>query len=225
MMSALHLMLLQVWFLPFVGGFVFPRGVLTRAARCLTTASASKKIGVDYGLRRTGVCVGSGWASVPLEVIESFGNETEVAIEVANLGLREGCVDFVVGLPLDRDGEESQQSGVTRAFAQRLADVAALFTSGESVITLWDERYSSREAEALLAYQPEMLEMIDAYAACAILDDYYKEKGVGAEVVGVSDGIAERVSARVNPLKAQKPVAPPSRHRSSKRFLKYLDEE
>ena len=108
-------------------------------------------LGVDFGLRRTGVCVGRGYASRPLEVVENCGNLTAHAAAIVALALREGATAFVVGLPLDRDGSETEQSGLSRAFAARLADVAALLVRDATSVVLWDERFSSREAEALLA--------------------------------------------------------------------------
>ena len=68
-------------------------------------------LGVDFGLRRTGVCVGRGYASRPLEVVENCGNLTAHAAAIVALALREGATAFVVGLPLDRDGSETEQSG------------------------------------------------------------------------------------------------------------------
>ena len=95
-------------------------------------------LGVDFGLRRTGVCVGRGYASRPLEVVENCGNLTAHAAAIVALALREGATAFVVGLPLDRDGSETEQSGLSRAFAARLADVAALLVRDATTVVLWD---------------------------------------------------------------------------------------
>ena len=61
-------------------------------------------------------------------------------------------------------------------------------------IALWDERYTSKEAasrargEAMarnrrIPSASDLYEQLDADAACIILEDYYKELGVDAEMV------------------------------------------
>jgi len=184
-------------------------------------------LGVDFGLRRTGVCVGRGYASRPLEVVENCGNLTAHAAAVVRLALREGATAFVVGLPLDRDGSETEQSGLSRAFAARLADVAALLVRDATSVVLWDERFSSREAEALLAYSPEMAGMLDAVAAAAILDDFFAAE-TPAEAVRASPAVVARAAARgaPPPPRPHRSRAPPAARRGkASRFMKYLDDD
>ncbi|KAH8049993.1 hypothetical protein JL720_15462 [Aureococcus anophagefferens] len=150
-------------------------------------------LGVDFGLRRTGVCVGRGYASRPLEVVENCGNLTAHAAAIVALALREGATAF-------------EQSGLSRAFAARLADVAALLVRDATSVVLWDERFSSREAEALLAYSPEMAGMLDAVAAAAILDDFF-----------AAETPAEAVRASPAVVAGGQRAPPPAAHRSRRR--------
>lgn len=139
---------------------------LAAGAQTLAPKIAPPTLGVDYGLRRTGVCVGVGFAARPLEVIEHDEDADAVVARLLLLMRRERIASFVVGLPLERDGGEGAQCAVTRLFADKLAAAAA-----PAPVVLWDERFSSREAEALLAHRPGAA--LDAVAACVILDDYF----------------------------------------------------
>lgn len=209
------------------GGFAPLRPAVRRRLWC-SGVDAGKTMGVDFGLKRTGVCVGSGWASRPLFVLENCGNLTAHAFAVVEAAVLEGCASFVVGLPLDRRGAESEQSGLAREFAQRLADVAALAVVGPErpVVRLWDERYSSREAEALVQFSPDMAELLDAVAACAFLDDFFAEEGAGAEVVGVSPAVQAAVDGRAatpRPRDAAPRATPPPRRGAKSRSMRYLE--
>lgn len=166
--ALLHLLLLL---LPWSSsGLTSPRGRVT--------------LGVDYGLKRVGVGVGAGWASRPVCVIKNEGNETAVAVELVRLARGQRAKAFVVGLPLERNGSESHQSALTRHFARTLARVAT------ANVSLWDERFSTREAETMLGSMPA--EYLDALAACAILDDFFANEGRGAEVLETTALLARR---------------------------------
>ena len=123
---------------------------------------APPTLGVDYGLRRVGVCVGVGFASRPLEVIEHDEDIDAVVARLLQIARRERIASIVVGLPLEKDGAEGLQCAATRRFADALAAAAPA-----TPLVLWDERFSSREAEALLAHRPGAA--LDAVAACVIL--------------------------------------------------------
>ena len=134
---------------------------------------APPTLGVDYGLRRVGVCVGVGFASRPLEVIEHDEDIDAVVARLLQIARRERIASIVVGLPLEKDGAEGLQCAATRRFADALAAAAPAMP-----LVLWDERFSSREAEALLAHRPGAA--LDAVAACVILDDFFASADDGA---------------------------------------------
>jgi|LakMenEpi03Aug12_release.lakeMendotaPanAssembly.Ray.scaffolds.fasta_scaffold00104_55 putative Holliday junction resolvase len=83
---------------------------------------------------------------------------------------RERIVGFVVGLPLHNDGRESPISRAARDFAQWLKSTSHL------PVTLFDERFSSAQAAALLD-QMELTEKkrkqrLDQLSAHIILEAY-----------------------------------------------------
>ena len=79
---------------------------------------------------------------------------------------------MVVGLPLNADGSEGAQARRARDFARVAERVVGI------PVTMWDERLSTREAEAILRSQGRNLRRVrqrgelDAVAAAAILQDY-----------------------------------------------------
>lgn len=174
-------------------------------------------LGVDYGLKRVGVSVGAGFASRPLKILDhSSKNIREVGNELLEMAKAERADAFVVGLPLDRDGSESDQSKLTRGFAVELARHRDVF--------LWDERFSTKEAEARIM-TTNIGEDLDAVAASAILDDFFQNDGLTR---------AERIPRINTGLHAPRPPpkdAEGTKKRKSvslatkKRLLKYLSEE
>ncbi len=77
-------------------------------------------IGIDYGLKRTGVAIGetgadSAGMALPFEMFENLP-DAQLAAAIAQLVRREGIETIVVGLPLNADGSVSQQSKLTERF-------------------------------------------------------------------------------------------------------------
>jgi putative Holliday junction resolvase len=101
---------------------------------------------VDFGTVRIGVALTDPerrWAN-------PFANYTrrDIASDAAwfkKLATDERIVRFVVGLPVHLDGRESQKSTEARTFGEWLAK-----TTGVPVV-FFDERFTSNEAEHLLA--------------------------------------------------------------------------
>lgn len=186
-------------------------------------------VGIDYGLKRVGVSVGAGWASRPLCVVAHNGNETIVALELVRLARAEAADAFVVGLPLDRDGKESEQSQLTRKFGQVLINVACSCFTSPSVF-LWDERFSTREAETILARASIPGDLLDAIAACAILDDFFALEAKGAERMAADPEITRSrqqptsspaITTRGTAVRGQ---AMASLKAKNKRLLRYVDQ-
>jgi putative Holliday junction resolvase len=91
---------------------------------------------------------------------------------LAEIVRREGVTQLVVGLPLHADGSAGRQARRAEQFARVAARVLGL------PAVLWDERLSTREAEAIVRAQGRNVRRLrqrgelDAIAAAAILQDY-----------------------------------------------------
>jgi putative Holliday junction resolvase len=150
-------------------------------------------VGVDYGLVRTGVAATVGYNPKPLEIISDLNN-TEVCHRVVEICRSEQAQQVIVGLPLHKNGTEAEQTNLTRVFASELA-LKVLSALGPDVpVYMWDERYTSKEAAARAhSRDPNQVlyGLLDAEAACIILENFYTDSGEGAERVQVSEEIVK----------------------------------
>ena len=148
-----------------------------------------KSIGVDYGLVRTGVARTVGYQPQAVEILVDL-NATQVSDYVVRLAKLEGASKVILGLPLHKNGTVAEQTNLTLAFGQVLAQ-AALRVLGPAVpVELWDERYTSKEAAARAhARNPHqtLYGMLDAEAACIILEQYYNDNGKDAQTIEIED--------------------------------------
>lgn len=119
----------------------------------------------DHGKKKIGVAIGDsltgsarGLAAVPPEwaLLEKIIKEWQPS-------------DFVVGLPLDKDGGEQPATAAARVFARTLTE------RYKKPVHLCDERYSSIAAQSSLRAQGKNTERDDAEAARLILEQYFNE--------------------------------------------------
>lgn len=132
-------------------------------------------LGIDAGERRVGVALSDELRllATPLIVLERRrGGLAPVLDALAEIVHKENVRAMVIGLPLNADGSEGPQ-------ARRARDLARIAERVVGVpVTMWDERLSTREAEAILRAQGRNLRRVrqrgelDAVAAAAILQDY-----------------------------------------------------
>ena len=128
-------------------------------------------LGIDAGERRVGLALSdeTRLLATPLRVLSRGARLAPVLDTLAEIVRREGVTLLVVGLPLNADGTAGRQARRARDFAH----VAARVT-GVPVI-MWDERLSTREAEAIVHAQGRSIRQrkdLDAIAAAVILQDY-----------------------------------------------------
>lgn len=101
--------------------------------------------GIDFGDVRIGIALTDidRKFCTPSEVY-TRRNERLDAVYFQELARGERLAGFVVGLPVHAHGAESQKSRAARQFAQWLTEITGV------PATLFDERYSTVEAETLL---------------------------------------------------------------------------
>jgi len=102
-------------------------------------------LGLDLGGRRVGVAISDpgGRIAHPLAQIEVRGRRDLVAA-VARLVAEQGAERIVVGMPFLESGERGEQARRTEAAAAALRQALAV------PVTVWDERFSTLDAEAAL---------------------------------------------------------------------------
>lgn len=137
-------------------------------------------LAVDYGKRRVGVAAGVGMAPRPVAVLPHGSLESLIA-RLVELARAEQAAKIIVGLPLNTDGSEGEQAAQCRAFAEALA------AQTDIPVYLWDERYTSKDAQQQMiaagTTQKARREKLDAVAAAVMLEHYFEHQGVGAERV------------------------------------------
>ena len=131
-------------------------------------------LGIDYGRKRIGVAMSDpmGWTAQGLPTI--LCKEPDDGISpLAAIVRKEGVERIIIGYPLDKNGGKGQAAETVERFGARLKQVL-----GENAppIELWDERFSSAEAERALLEgdrsRAKRRASIDQVAAVLILQGY-----------------------------------------------------
>ncbi len=132
-------------------------------------------LGLDYGLRRIGVAVGDSARSLAFAVTTHVeGRDGAVLDLLRGLIAERGVGRIVLGLPLTADGREGDLADRVRRFAAVLERELAL------PVVLWDERFSSAEADRWLPVgRRGGKEARDALAAEIILQSYLDSLAAG----------------------------------------------
>ncbi len=156
-------------------------------------ADSRKLLALDVGLARIGVatCDPLGLSVRPLTTLRRASRREDFAA-LAEIVREEEATAVVVGLPLhdQSNGEaateenwESDQSRSVRKWAERLAHALRVLLGRPLPIIFWDERFSTFDAQEILAAGDARLAQVgeDAVAAAVILQRYLdaQEQGDG----------------------------------------------
>jgi putative Holliday junction resolvase len=102
-------------------------------------------LGIDHGTRRVGIAVSDPDAAFAFALETHVeGRDGSVLEHLAHLVRERGAEAVIVGLPLTADGREGTSAVRARRFAERLR------TALPVPVELWDERYTSQEADRFL---------------------------------------------------------------------------
>jgi putative Holliday junction resolvase len=132
-------------------------------------------LGIDAGERRVGVALSDELRllAAPLTVLQRRPRGLAPVLDaLAEIVQKENVRAMVIGLPLNADGSAGPQARRAREFARVAERVVGV------PVCLWDERLSTREAEAIVRAQGRNVRRmrqrgeLDAVAAAAILQDY-----------------------------------------------------
>ena len=126
---------------------------------------------VDLGKVRVGLAISDdlGVLAHPRGALPG-ANRKKLLAELANLARAEKIGRFLVGLPLNRIGDEGREAGRARKFAQALADATGC------EVELVDERLSTVEATRRLSEvghsARDRRPLIDAASAAVLLQSW-----------------------------------------------------
>lgn len=131
---------------------------------------------LDIGDRRIGVAISDPLQVVarPLLVVERRGRAPDLE-RIAGLVREWNARSVIVGWPLMPSGDRGDQARTVEAFVRRLRRTLSV------PIQLWDESYTTREAEARLRGRGigwrAAKSVVDAEAAAVILEEWMREHG------------------------------------------------
>ncbi len=118
-------------------------------------------LALDVGDARIGAAIAGSIAKLP-SPLGIIANDQDVLENLKTL-IEEHKADLIIiGLPRNMQGEETQQSGQSRDFAEQLADIT------DVNIVFADESLSSQRARQ---HSPDR-KYVDDIAACFILEEY-----------------------------------------------------
>jgi putative holliday junction resolvase len=156
----------------------------------------ARLMALDVGEARIGVAVSdaTGFLASPYTTLHVSRDEAQTWVALRRLIDETGAEGLVVGLPISLDGEIHAQARRVQAFAERLKEQIAI------PLTFWDERFSTVEAERLLAERSQAeqgrrqrassgrkrkqtrrrrgQQEVDALAATVILQEYLDSKAI-----------------------------------------------
>lgn len=129
-------------------------------------------LALDLGEKRIGVALSDPLRMVarPLTVVKRASKVKDFAA-LERLVTEHDVSLVLCGYPLSLDGSEGPQGRRIRRYAEKLAEVLPV------EVVLWDESYSTAEAETLMSSQRgltprERRGWVDAVAAAVILQSY-----------------------------------------------------
>jgi len=130
-------------------------------------------LGLDYGLRRIGIAASDPLAFAVGTHVE--GRDGSILAYLGEMITERSVTGLVLGLPLTADGREGEMAKRVRKFAGRLEK------EFEVEVILWDERFSSAEADRWLkGSRTSSKEDRDSVAAQIILQSYLDSLKAGA---------------------------------------------
>jgi putative Holliday junction resolvase len=128
-------------------------------------------VGLDIGAKRTGVAISDEGRHIacPHGWIES-SKKLRWAKEISQLAEKVEASSFLVGMPLNQDGEEGEDARRTRQY------IAVLRENSTLPVVEWDERFTTVQAERTLISadlsRTKRKQVIDQVAASIILQSY-----------------------------------------------------
>lgn len=137
----------------------------------------SRKLGIDYGIARTGIAITDelGITAQGLETITSNGNDKIILKRLEELLNNYNIDTFVIGNPLNMDGTPSKRTAETESFIHK---IKSRFNNIEIVSV--DERLTTVEAHKTMNYlninNRKKKSVVDTIAAVYILENYINKR-------------------------------------------------
>lgn len=129
-------------------------------------------LGIDHGERRIGLALSdpTGVLATPHAVYERRNKRKQDLAALTAIAQAQGCAAFVIGIPLDQNGDRGKKAREVEQFAQALREA-----SGMEVHEI-DERFTTVRAHdalsAMAVPHDRRRQLVDKVAAALILQDW-----------------------------------------------------
>lgn len=128
-----------------------------------------KLLALDYGQKRIGVAVSDAeqrysFARPPV-VVSNVGEQLSA---IAKLVRSEAIEQIIIGLPVNLNGKETDQTRTVRIFADRLAAAAGV------PIEFRDERLTTKQGQKLIS--DDRTGRLDSQVAKQLLEEYLEQR-------------------------------------------------
>lgn len=140
-------------------------------------------LAIDHGTKKTGFAVADALRIIcePLDVFHAGGDSAALIAHVVALCSERDVECILIGLPSHMDGTEGPRAENVRLFGQRVAAGLAAAKLPAAEITFWDERLTTKEADALLVDAgytgKDRKHRRDSWSALVILRDWLESNG------------------------------------------------
>jgi putative holliday junction resolvase len=143
---------------------------------------AGRLLALDLGEARIGVAVSDeqGILARPLTVVRRHATRAADFAALSQIIVEQRAVGVLAGLPLGADGQWGPQAKWVRRYAGKMAAALAV------PVALWDESYSTADAQEILR-QSGSRAAIDAAAAAVILRSYLDARRVRGARMDIDD--------------------------------------
>lgn len=126
-------------------------------------------IGIDYGEANTGVAMGRNGLVVPIQVLSNT-DVNFVVTTLIRLALENKVNKFILGLPVNSEDKETNQSLAVRKFGKLLR------VRSKKQVEFYNENYSTKEAvqeTVSFGLSQKGRRLADHYSAALILKRYF----------------------------------------------------
>lgn len=135
-------------------------------------------VAIDHGTKKTGFALADALRILtePLDICYAAGDSPKLYAHIVGLCTERDVERLVIGLPKNMDDSEGPRAEAVRVFGVELAAAIAAAKLPVPEVTYWDERLSTKEADALLVDAgftgKHRKARRDSWAALVILRDY-----------------------------------------------------
>ena len=132
-------------------------------------------LGIDYGTRRIGLATSTMGISSPFSVLKNNGEEGNIRA-ISSIVTAEKIDGFVLGVPLNAQGQETPMSQSIRKFGQRLEQLGLPVMYVNEMLSSWEAEEHIKNNLGITS-PDKVAALVDKVAASMLLQEYIDNTG------------------------------------------------